>query len=186
MSTRIKVNIKRRTKILSHIPKINGLYTSGDIYGISRTKNRNVLSKYPVIERYLRQQLSPDLLQPRRTIYGREIYIIPALNKAGSNGGINNGLGSTVVKYVFGQATKSGPPPSKPWEKINNSDWYVLDAESVCRVVKHAEILIGTSCTHWHFVVKNPILTECDNIRYFQYHVYCYDPSVGRIHMYTS
>lgn len=167
-----KIYIRRKTRPVSCVPRITGIYTKGDQL-TSRSKNKDVLREHPEIQEYIKNHLPCDSMKVRTTLVPsrNKDYIVPALNKVGTG----------FIKYIFGQAKdKDSPGPAHPWEKIEATQWYVIDAASYWTQSKPASILIGTGVVYDHMVLSALVLQECINIRYYQYHVYRYSRSFGR------
>jgi len=179
VTDRIKVHIRRRTIPTSSEPKINGSLTKGDVYHTSRAKNKDMMWKHPIILDYINRNLSPELTQRRKTIvsemYRVNDYIIPALNNVGTG----------LIKYIFGRAKDKEYVPAFPWVRIDSTEWYVIDVASYWSTNRSASILIGTDVTSG-WTLTPSIQQECIDIRYYQYHVYCYSSVMGRIHKYNS
>lgn len=170
---KIPINIRRKTRPVSCVPRITGIYTTGDQLA-SRAKNKDVLRNHPEILEYMKNHLPCDLTQIRTTLVPsrNKDYIVPALSKVGTG----------FIKYIFGQA--KGLEPAYPWEKIDATQWYVIDAASYWTQCKRASILVGTDVVYDHSVPAL-VLQECTNIRYYQYYVYRYSRSFGRCNTFS-
>jgi len=171
--TRIKVQVRQRTKPVSRAPRITGVFTSGDPFHTSRKNNKDVMWKHPEILEYIKSQLSADLMQTRKTLRPESNnYIVPVLNTTG---------GTAAIKYIFGQAQYV--QPLYPWERINGTDWYVINAASYWTPSKSISILVGTSVVGG-YIHSDSVIKQCINIRYYQFHTYCYDRLSGRCNKY--
>lgn len=170
--SKISVTFKRKTVPMPTAPSRGKWNITG--MNTSRTKNRNVLTRYPAIYQYLTSHLSPSALEIRKTVVDN-ICIVPSLN---------NNLQRTLVKYIF-TIPKAGSLLTSPWENIPNTQWYVVEAAKFWPCCVSAEDLVD-KCVSFGNIRDAPELDECAKILYFQYHVYTYHPSIGRNYRYCE
>lgn len=130
---------------------------------------------YPEIETYLKTHLPPNVLIPRKTVTD-PTYIVPALNTKIQN---------TIVKYIFG-IPKSGADLVLPWTRIPGTKWYVIDAATIWPVGKKSKLLTGMECVPGNYIKNNPVLSDCDRVLYFQYHIYVYHSLIGRNYKFSN
>lgn len=195
MSDKIVVKVRSKTVPASYFPPITGksAFTGMDT---SRHRNKNLINQYPELKAFIESNLQPYMLENRKTLspmlpVGQtgstdHCYIIPALNKNTQN---------THVKYIFGRAKDKQVPPVSPWTRVGDTKWYVIDAsaQGIWPISRRNTILTGvegifSGYFREDYLTANPdcaaILEMCNDLLYFQYHLYSGNRAIGRVYKY--
>lgn len=165
---KIKVHVRRRDLVhCKRVPSVKGITTCG---GASRTKYPDLMSNYPSIQNWLKNELGEQALLPRADEMNH--YIVPALLRRPPN--------CFAFKYIF---TK------QPVGVGIGNGWYAQHITDSCESVSNFVGLDLQTFTQGQGQSSQGQPSQGQPGQeqlYFGYHIYIYDRLMGRYPLYTN